>query len=156
MSYQQIREILEAIRKFHRQLRRELEEAYPDTDDVRSKYLMRSIRRSEKEMDVALARYQKEGEGAVLDTWIQYIPSEELEELMLTGHLPMDSSPDEILEWKQKVDEALAAFYRQLGDQVSSPKAKELLESLAAGVEQRLLNQSWLAREEELAHDTET
>lgn len=156
MSYQQIREILEAIRKFHRQLRRELEEAYPDTDDVRSKYLMRSIRRSEKEMDVALARYQKEGEGAVLDTWIQYIPSEELEELMLTGHLPMDSSPDEILEWKQKVDEALAAFYRQLGDQVSSPKAKELLESLAAGVEQRLLNQSWLAREEELAPDTET
>lgn len=156
MSYQQIREILDAIRKFHRQLRQELEDTYPDTEDPRSKFLMRSLRRGEKEMDMALARYKNEGESSVLDTWIQYVPSEELEDLMLTGHLPAHSSPDEILRWKQNVDEALAAFYHQLGDQVSSPKAKELLESLASGIEQRLLNQSWLAREEELAPDTET
>ena len=105
-------------------------------------------------MDMALGRYEQEADASILDTWIQYIPSEEIEELMLTGHLPTHSSPDQILAWKQKIDEALVSFYRQLADQVSNPKTKDLLESLASGVEQRLLNQSWLAREEDLAPET--
>lgn len=146
MSYQKIREILDAIRKFHRQLRRELENAYPHADDARSKTLLRSLRRAENEMDAALAQYKKDGEQS-LDAWIQYVPSEELEDLMLTGHLPQNSSPEQMLQWKQNVDEALAAFYRRLGNQVSDPKIRDLLESLAFGVEQRLLNQSRLVAE---------
>lgn len=138
MSYQQIREILDAIRKFHQQLRRELENAFPHADDVRSKTLRRSIRRAEKEIEFALAR--DKGEGS-LEAWIPYVPSEELEDLMLTGHLPEHASPEEMLKWKQKVDDALATFYRRLGEHVSDPKIQELLESLAFGVEQRLLNQ---------------
>jgi hypothetical protein len=146
MSYQKIREILDAIRKFHRQLRRELEKAYPHADDARSKTLLRSLRRGEKEIDAALAQYKNDGERS-LDAWIQYVPSEELEDLMLTGHLPQHSSPEQMLKWKQQIDDALAAFYRQLGNQVSDPKIRELLENLAFGVEQRLLNQSRLVTE---------
>jgi hypothetical protein len=155
MSYQQIREILEAIHNFHRQLRRELEEAYPETQDAHSRFLIRSIRRAEKELNAALARDSNEGESAVLDTWIQYVAAEDLEELMLTGHLPPHASPDEILEWKRSFDEALAGFYRQLVDRVDSPKAVELLESLAREVEQRLLNQSVLAREDDSTLQTQ-
>jgi hypothetical protein len=70
---------------------------------------------------------------------------------MLAGHLPPHSSPEDIVAWKQRFDEALAAFYRQLAAQVNSPKTEELLERLAREVEQRLLNQNWQAREEELA-----
>jgi hypothetical protein len=145
MSYQNIREILEAIRTFHRLVRHELEKNYSQTADALLKSLLRSVRRAEKDMDAALASDKKQGAGS-LDAWIEYRPSEELEDLMLTGHLPLDASPAQLVEWKQHVDEALASLYRQLGDQVSDPKAKELFDGLAQGIEERLLNQNALAR----------
>jgi hypothetical protein len=150
MSYQKIREILEAIRTFHRLVRHELEEVCTKTENDPLKFLLRSLRRAEKDMDAALQRYKRQGAGS-LDEWIEYRPSEELEDLMLTGHLPPHSSPLELVEWKQHVDEALASLYRQLGEQVSDPKAKELFDGLARGIEQRLLNQNGPAREAALA-----
>ena len=153
MAYQQVREILNSVRQFHRRLRHEVDAAYPGTDDPRAKFLLRSIRRGEQELDLALAKYAKEGERSVLDTWIQYVPTEEIETVLLSGELPPHSSPEDILEWKLEFDASLADFYRQLADQVSAPRAKELLESQAALIEQRLSDQSWQAREEYLAPD---
>jgi hypothetical protein len=153
MAYQQVREILNSVRQFHRRLRREVEGAYPETDDPRARFLLRSIRRGEKELDLALAKYGKEGERCVLETWIQYVPADEVEMVLLSGQLPPHSSPEDILKWKLEFDATLADFYRQLADQVSAPRAKELLESQAALIEQRLADQTWQAREEYLAPD---
>lgn len=151
MAYQQIKDILESIRKFHRRLRREAEEVYSDTDDPRAKFLLRSFRRNEQEMDLALGRYEKDGESPVLETWIQYASSEEIEDVLNSGHLPPHSGPEEVLAWKQKFDASLAEYYRHLAREVSASRAKELFESLATLTEQQLSDQSWQAREEELA-----
>ena len=151
MAYHQIKDILEAIRKFHRKIRRELEQAYPDTDDPRSRYLLRSFRRSEQEMDLALGQYEKDGTPPVLETWIQYDNSDDIDEVLRSGKLPPHSSPEEVLDWKQKFDASLAEHYRHLAREVSAARAQELFESLATMIEQRLMDQSWQAREEELA-----
>lgn len=153
MAYQQVKEILDAVRRFHQRLRRELEEAYPDTEDPRSKFLLRSLRRGEQEMDLALGKYEKSGESSVLETWVQYVPSEDIEAVLLSGKIPSHSSPEDVLEWKLKFDESLATFYRQLADQIAAPRAKELFESLATLVEQRLSDQTWQTRDEDLAPD---
>ena len=151
MAYQQVKEILESIRKCHRQLRREAEAAHSGMDDPRSKFLLRSFRRSEQEMDVALGRYEKDGEAPILETWIQYAGPDELERVLKSRTLPPHSGPDEILDWKQRFDESLLEYYRHLSREVSAPRAKNLFDSLAAMVEQQLNDQTWQAREEELA-----
>lgn len=151
MAYQQVKEILESIRQCHRRLRREAEEAYSDTDDPRSRFLLRSFRRGEQEMDLALGRYKKDGTNVVLETWIQYAGPDVLEDTLNSDKLPVHSNPEEVLEWKQRFDEELAAYYRHLSREVSAPKAQELFDSLAMMTEQRLNDQSWQAREEELA-----
>lgn len=156
MAYEQVRDILEAVRHFHRHLRREMEEAYPNTEDPRSQFLLRSIRRSEQEMDLALGKYRKEGDETVLDTWIQYIPSEEVQRVLFEKKLPDHSSPEDVLEWKQEFDASLADFYRNLARQVSAARAQELFESLAATTDQRVTDQAWQAREDELAPDNNT
>ena len=156
MAYHQIKDILEAIRKFHRKIRREAEEAYPDTEDPRSRFLLRSFRRSEQEMDVALGQYEKDGAAPVLETWIQYDSSEDIDHVLRSGKLPPHSSPEDVLDWKLKFDASLAEHYRHLAREVNAPRAQELFESLATMTEQQLADQSWQAREEELAPKDET
>ncbi len=153
MTYQSVREILENVRRFHRRLRREVEAAEQTIGDRRSDYLLESFRRGEREMDRALAQYENEGDSAVLDTWIQYVPTEDLERFLNESPMPTGEKPEDVVEWKQEFDKALAAFYRQLADQDSAPRVQEFFESLAAMVEQRIANEGWAARDEELAPD---
>ncbi|MCA9070582.1 MAG: hypothetical protein KDA84_16745 [Planctomycetaceae bacterium] len=151
MAYQQVREILETVRHFHRYFRREIEASYSTTQDPRSQFLLRSIRRGEQEMDLALGKYRKDGDQAVLDTWIQFVPSEEIQEVLFKKKIPDHSTPSEVLEWKREFDASLVEFYRNIARQVSAPRTQELFESLATMTDQRLTDQSWQAREDELA-----
>jgi hypothetical protein len=152
MAYQQVREILQSVRQFHRRLRQDAEETYGDTSDPRSQFLLKSLSRSEREMDQALREYEEEeGDNSVLETWIQYIPDDDLQATILEGKLPPGATPGEVLEWRREIDESLVEFYRQLASQVSAARAEELFESLAEVAEQRLADHVWQGRDDDLA-----
>ena len=95
------------------------------------KFCSNRIRRSEKEMDRAIGQYEKEGDSAILDSWIQYIPTEDLEQFLNRTPMPSGGKPEDAVEWKQEFDKALAAFYRQMADQDAAPRVQEFFESLA-------------------------
>ena len=148
MAYQQVREILQSVRQFHRRLRLAAENEYGDNNDPRSQFLLKSLSRSEQEMGHALKEYENEGNRAVLETWIQYIPDDDLQATILGENPPPGASPLEILEWRREIDVALGEIYRQLARQVSAPRAAELFESLAGLPEQRLADHVWQGRDE--------
>ncbi len=153
MAYQPVREILDHVRQFHRKLRGQIQAAADTIDDPRTDALLKSIRQGEKEIDLALAEYEKQGDSAVLDTWIQYVPYEDLNDVLRDSKLPAHATPDEAVAWKQEFDKALAAFYRQMADQDAAPRVQAFFESLAATTEQRIVNESWELRDEDLAPD---
>ena len=151
MAYQTVREILDRVRQFHQKLRREIETADDETDDPRTDALLKSLRQGEKETDLALGEYEEQGDSAILDTWIQYVPYKDLEDVLRDSKPPAHSTPDEAVAWKQEFDKALAAFYRQMADQDSAPRVQEFFEGLAATIDQRIMNESWELRDEDLA-----
>lgn len=107
-------------------------------------------------MDQALREYEEDGTNSVLETWIQYIPDDDLQATILEGKLPPGATPDEVLEWRRKMDVALVDFYHQLASQVSATRAVELFESLAGLAEQRLTDHIWQGRDDDLAPNHET
>lgn len=153
MAHQQVKDILESIRQTHRVFRHEVEQAWGTASDPRSRFLLRSIRRSEQEMDLALAKYKKDGHAAVLETWIQYVPSEDLEEVVNSGLLSPVATPDEVIARKQRFDSSLAEFYQQLANQVSASRVHDLIESLASQTDQQVADRTWKARDQDLAPD---
>jgi hypothetical protein len=151
-TYEQVREVLDRMRKFHRRLRDALDEPGSRTKDLRSEYLLGLARREEQEMNQAIARYERDGASAgVLDTWLQYVPdgkaAEELREIDFTP----DMTPDEIVEEKDKFDQNLAKFYRQLQVQTSIPRVSELFGQLADMTERRLAKRTWQIHDSDLA-----
>lgn len=151
MTYEQVRDILEGIRAFHRRVRNELEEARRSAKDERTRFVLESIRRDEQAMDAALARYERGERNPVLDVWMQYVPDEEMRRLLRETHFKPELDPEDVVARKVQIDRALADFYRQLADQTSAPRAAELFERLAERTTQRLADESWQVRNGDLA-----
>lgn len=151
MSYKQVRDILDVLRSFHRQLRDALEQVRPTSRDRRTQFLLESIRHDEQAMNVAIAMYQRHGGVNILQTWIQYIPDEETRRLLNTTHFTSDMSPEEMLSRKTRIDKSLADLYRQLAGQTSAARVAEFFDNLARHTDQRLLKESWSLVDDDFA-----
>jgi len=143
MTYEQVRDILERIRSFHRRLRDALEEARSTSKDERTQFLLEEIRRDEQAMNLALAKYQRHGVVNVLDTWIQYVPDEDARRLLRETNFNSDMNPDEMFARKSRIDQALAELYQRLAEQSSATQVVELFEGLARYTAQRLMDEGW-------------
>jgi hypothetical protein len=151
MTYEQVRDILNRIRSFHRRLRDELEQVRPTSKDRRTQFLLEALRRDEQAMNIALAKYQRHGGVNVLDTWIQYVPDEETQRLLTENHFSSDMDPEEMLARKAGIDKALADLYRSLSEQTSATQVGELFAGLAQQTLQRLTQESWKVLDDDLA-----
>jgi hypothetical protein len=132
MAYKQVHELLDRIKRFHRQLEDIYEELEDDNDDPRARLLLDYLRRHEKHFTKVLARYGRENDSGVLDTWIQYDPEEDLDRAMDEAELRPEMSLDELLEQAQRFNRAVMSYCRQLADQVNAPRVQELMASLLA------------------------
>lgn len=151
MTYEQVRDVLDRIRSFHRRLRDELEQVRRAATDERSQFLLNALRRDEQAMNVALADYERHGGANVLDTWIQYVPDEETERLLQTTHFTPEMGPVDMLNRKVRIDQALAGLYQSLAEQTSATRAGELFAGLAEQTLQRLSRESWKILDDDLA-----
>lgn len=155
MTYEQVRDILTRIRSFHRRLRDELEQARPRSNDERTRFLLEVLRRDEQAMNIALGKYQQNGGVNVLATWIQYVPDEEAARLLHETRFTEDLTPEEMVNRKLEIDQALAELYGQLAEQTSAAQVAELFSSLADLTNQRLTDQGWQVRDSDAAPKSE-
>lgn len=130
MNYHQVRDVLKTIRLFHNQLARACERLGDQTDDERLELLMTIVAQYEQRFSAVLNRYEADVAEGVLNTWLQYAPTEEIQDALQTAELADANSVAEIAQMVWEFEEALVNLYRQLAESTAVPRVQELFSSL--------------------------
>lgn len=131
MSYIQVRDALDHIRKYYRRLSDFYERVADTTDDERIELLLDYMGRHEKNLSRAVGKYERQGSEGVLNTWMQYEFDRGIEEAFQEAEMNENPSFEEVVAFSQKIDQAFRDAYRQLAQYTDAPRVQELFESLA-------------------------
>lgn len=129
MAYKQVREILDQVAAYHRQLADLYDQRVEDTPDERLRTLLSYMGEHARSFREVLDRYGETTAKGVLDTWIQYPLVEGLGEVV--QEVRSDASVEDILRDALRADEAFLQLYRHLASATSAERVRELFEALA-------------------------
>ncbi len=133
MPSRQVRDIVEHVRFYHRNLSQQLDSFDKQLDksaNPRFEMLVSYMARHEQNFEKLLAKYESEASRRVLNTWLKFVPDESLDRTLkhLDLHNGMDA--DEILGVVLKFDKSLIELYQELADETPLPEVHELFTDL--------------------------
>lgn len=147
MTYQQVRDVVARIRTTHQQLRDALEGTEAETSDPRAQLMEKWLSQEEEQLQLTLAQYGVEGEKELLDTWLQYVPDEEVLDKLKSLEFRPNLPAEDLVARKMEFDQAMMAFLKQLADETSVPRVEEFFRTLLENAESRAASQAWSMRE---------
>ena len=130
MSYVQVRDVLERLKRYYRRLGDLYENLSETSHDERVQLLLEHMGRHERSFSRVVARYERDGSEGVLNTWLQYEFDKGIEEAFQEAEMHANPSVDEIIRFSQKIDQAFVDAYRQLAMYTDAPRIQEFFESL--------------------------
>jgi hypothetical protein len=92
--------------------------------------LLDYLSRHEQHMEQTLARYEKGNRQGILDGWLEYSPSLDVEAVVQSCQLRGQPSTDDILQAAMTFDDALVNLYREMAEKAIDHKTKELFRDL--------------------------
>ena len=143
MSYIQVRDVLERLRRYYRRLGDLYQDISETSDDERVQLLLEHMGRHERNFSRTVARHEREGAEGVLNTWLQYEFDKGVEEALQEAEMHADPSIDEVIRFSQRIDQAFLDLYRQLAQYTDAPRIQELFESLVEMEQGKDENYSW-------------
>lgn len=149
MTYQQVRDVVKLLRQSHQKLRDAIEKPRSRSEDSRTRLMLEALRREEQQLQIALAKYEDDTQGreSLLDTWLQFVPDEELRQVQETIEFSPDMSAEDVVLRKLAYDQALLGLLRQLCEETSVPRVQEFFCALRDNVESRIAGEVWSVRE---------
>ncbi|HUG18693.1 MAG TPA: hypothetical protein VMM56_06915 [Planctomycetaceae bacterium] len=153
MSFQQIRDILKKILIYHKELHSCIAEVVAREnldleDDGRKEWITKYVKLQSEIVTKALGQLQSQTNDRALDTWIQYVPDEEIHRSLQKLRSIDNPSWEDLLELVQSFDQAVRNLCWTLADQSSLPDNKELFETLGRVSQSFLEQTTWGMRSE--------
>ena len=131
-----VRELLEHISGFHRQLGTFYEGTAAKADQVKAKALLEYMGRHEKHLRECLDAYEKDASKRILDTGLQFMPDIAKCECFERMGVDEDMSIRDVVRISLWFDDCLLEFIREMVELSVPEDVKELFASLAKMEEQ--------------------
>lgn len=128
MSSVQIRDILESLRSFYRQLSEQFTLERQRVSGGQLPFLLEYIAAHEKQLESSVEEFEESTDAGLLDTWLQFGADEALENILSQLDLHEGMAEDDILAAALQVDDRLIALYRQLAGESSVPQVQDLFD----------------------------
>ena len=140
MASQTVRQLLERIQDFHRQLGAFYEATAEQAARAKAKALLEYMGQHERALQACLADYERDASAKILDTWIQFLPDLEQCQDFDEVEISKDLSVEDVVRMSLRFDDCLIRFYREMAEIAVSQDVKEAFESLARLEEQEERN----------------
>lgn len=150
MPFRKVEDILKLVESFHKSMRYALEQVEEESHSESVAWLSQQLRAHELHWQAALSGYEKRVVEGVLDTWLQYIPDEEVREELHAINVRRDMSLDELTDVNVRFRQALIRLYESLASGSSAPRVQELFEQLLEYEKAVVAEQSQMTRESDL------
>jgi hypothetical protein len=134
MAYQQLREVLANLRRAHNEAGACCAEV-ADARDERLTLRADFFRKREEALASRLESFEDGKHKRVLDTWVQYVPSREVEASLEGLRAARDRGSGAVLAECGELQRAIVGFLRQLAKNLEAPNVREILQDLAVAEE---------------------
>ncbi len=129
-TYIRVKDLLEFIQNFHKQLSDYFSELSEEADKKRVKVLLSYMSRHEKNFEKATAEYNEKTKQRLMDTWMQYAPDYGMLDIEQVKRIDSDMSVDDVVDTALKLDEQLVKFYEKAERLVDYKVVKNLFAKL--------------------------
>ena len=129
-NFEQVKDVLDYGKMIHTELRKFYESLNKQNGQARAKMLLDYLSRHESHLEETLERFEAENQHNVLDTWMQYAPSIDIQQIINGKCLSPDMSVDEVVKLALEFDEAVVELYREATNECDVPHVKEVFQSL--------------------------
>lgn len=132
MPYEQVQNILDLARSFHRKLAdfyQELDEA-TEEEKERMKLVLQYLQDHERTLDRKLSQFQTDAPKNILDTWVQFPPENRIDRIFDPKQIKSDMSVNDIVALTLDFDNALLQFYKKAQDVAATDAISEIFEDL--------------------------
>jgi hypothetical protein len=131
MPARQVIEILDAVRDVHRQLADRYGELDQAATDERIRLLLEDMQRREQEFDQAVAEYESDTPGSILETELESVPEQALHVDHLRERLAQPRTLEELVEETLLLNSTLCDAYLTLAREAPLPEVRDLFQNLA-------------------------
>lgn len=128
----QVREFVAFGKNLHAELRKLYEQLDEQAELERVHMLLEYLSRHEQHMQESLARFEKESRSGLLDAWLEYSPSLDVDAVISQANIPEKSSSDDIIKIALAFDDTLVKLYREIAEKAHDGKVKSLFNNLLA------------------------
>ncbi|QFY43773.1 hypothetical protein F6R98_15015 [Candidatus Methylospira mobilis] len=126
----QVKEFVIFGRQLHAVIVRLYETLGEHAELERVRMLLDFLQRHERNLETALARFEKNSRGGILEAWLEYSPSLNAGQVLDDIKLPEKPSSDDIFAAALKFDDTLIELYRELAVKAADHKTREVFQNL--------------------------
>jgi len=130
-TYRQVHDVLNGAVEFHRELEGFYGQLAQKADRKRVQLLLRYMSRHQRDFERGLAKNDDEGMRGLLDTWMQYTPSDQALTIPESDTLHRSITVDEVVELALLLDQRLLDFYLEAARLAKSPEVRDPFRKLA-------------------------
>ncbi|QXP85860.1 hypothetical protein [Methylococcus sp. Mc7] len=136
-NFEQVRDVLDHGKALHDQIRDYYEtlKKQADHSEIRLKMALDYLSRHEDEQKEMLERFEENARSAILNTWLQFAPSDRVEGLLASAATRPGMSVDEVVQIACAFDDALVTLYKEAAAEMDDPKARNVFNNLAEASE---------------------
>ncbi len=130
MPFEQVKDVIERAKAFHRQLAERLHQCEKEADREKLRMVLDYLAGHEERMEQRLAQIEAATASQILATWYQYPPAPEVVERLAKIEVRPGMSPSDLVCAALQLDEQLLKLYRAAADAAPTPVVREMFESL--------------------------
>jgi len=126
----QVREFVDFGKHLHGRIKALFDDINEHAQLERVKMLLEFLSRHEEHMEESLARFEKDARSGILEAWLEYSPSLDVEAVMDRFHVSEKPSSDEIFQIAMDFDDTLVKLYREVAEKVNDSRTQQVFQNL--------------------------
>ncbi len=130
MRYEQTRDVLDHVVKFHREAGALFQQLMEHASDQRVQMLLDYMVRHEKALERRINEFRCDSSERVLSGWFKYTHDEDIFKALRLVDATADMDFDDVLDLAVELDAKLIELYEEMVDRSPSDEVKEIFSSL--------------------------
>ncbi|GAA6134962.1 hypothetical protein NBRC116188_17520 [Oceaniserpentilla sp. 4NH20-0058] len=130
MHYKTVKDVVDHSRRLHQQISQLYADMSQQHTQERVKMLLDYLQRHEKHLEEMLCDFEQDKSQKVLDSWFQYVPDQDLTDVLSGIAINDQMSVDEVVAMALKLDDYFIELYENMVESSHSSDAKSVFQNL--------------------------
>jgi len=130
MHYKTVKDVVDHSRRLHQQISQLYQEIRQEQSQERVKMLLDYLKRHEDHLEQSLEKFEKDKSQKVLDSWFQYVPDQDISEVLEQVEINDHMSVDEVILMALKLDDYFIDLYEGMVEHSSSSAVQSVFQNL--------------------------